>query len=320
MPFLLLALALLNPLEPHQQPDLDNFGAGLEAEKTVRGRSEKAQEPGYYSQAVPAWTGPPPPPDNPRTLAPRAEAAALARTTRLLYISAAVGLDSLAGVCAVVLPWRMATTQGQWVAFALLAACSFGWLCTPIITSGYLQDLKKTRLAWFALLALAIVHAGMAAYFEAASLELRDGYVQRVCSETRRDWDAVESCRGGTKGPVIAFGLVGAILPVCSAPLLFLLWRSFSHLPQSHTYDTLFDNEVPPGWHVAPAELAPDSSASESDEEAKPALLGHSRKTSGPSMEWHELGKPGGGRSVKHSSRLSWSAYREKRKRRAMDP
>ncbi|CDR39452.1 RHTO0S04e05248g1_1 [Rhodotorula toruloides] len=154
----------------------------------------------------------------------RAQAAALARTTRLLYASSAVGLVSLAGVCAVVLSWRMATTQGQWVAFSLLAACSFGWLCTSIITIGYLQDLRRTRLAWFALLALAIVHAGMAAYFEAASLKLRDGFVQRVCysSDTRPNWDAVESCRGGKKGPVIAFGLVGAILPVASAPLLFL--------------------------------------------------------------------------------------------------
>lgn len=102
----------------------------------------------------------------------------------------------------------------------------------------------------------------------------------------------------------------------CPSPLPPL--AVFSHLPHSHTYDTLFDDEVPPGWHVAPAELAPDSSASESDEEARPALLGHSRNSSGPSMEWHELGRPGGGRSVKHSSRLSWSAYREKRNRRAM--
>jgi hypothetical protein len=146
----------------------------------------------------------------------RAQAAALARTTRLLYGSAAVGLVSLVGICAVVLrafrlvlsnildvdavptAWRMASTQGQWVAFALLAASSFGWLCTPITVIGSLQDGRTTRLSWFGLLvrhllparryglltslrqALSIIHAGMAAYFEAAAFQLRDGYVQRV--------------------------------------------------------------------------------------------------------------------------------------------
>lgn len=172
----------------------------------MRGRSEKAQEPGYYSQAVPAWTGPPPPPDNPRTLAPStfallspfSQTSCFARDDnasrqtgtgcgsrshdsivvhlgggwprfprRRLRCGPSCVVYSLVGGAPadrLTAAWRMATTQGQWVAFALLAACSFGWLCTPIITSGYLQDLKKTRLAWFALLvsALSILDRGAA--------------------------------------------------------------------------------------------------------------------------------------------------------------
>jgi len=108
------------------------------------------------------------------------------------------------------------------------------------------------------------------------------------------------------------------------------LRRSFDKLPQDHIYGTLMDDDVPPGWHVPPADLAADSSASDSDDDGGAPRPGaaSSRRSSrtrvgsgtdkDSASDWYELGaRKGhkGSRSLAMSG-LSWSEVRRARKER----
>lgn len=124
-----------------------------------------------------------------------------------------------------------------------------------------------------------------------------------------------------------------AILEVGAIPLLWLLRRSFAKLPQDHIYNTLMDDDLPPGWHNPPAELAVDSSASDSDDDlgpprsaglASPRRNSRTRVGSGTDKDkdtgsdWYELGSRKGHRSSRSvaSGLPSWSEVRRARKER----
>lgn len=119
-----------------------------------------------------------------------------------------------------------------------------------------------------------------------------------------------------------------AILELSAIPLLWLLRRSFDKLPQDHVYGTLMDDDVPPGWHNPPADLAADSSASDDDDDgpsrpgaSSPRRSSRTRVGSGTdkdsASDWYELGRKGhkSSRSVALSG-MSWSEVRRARKER----
>ncbi|GAA6002528.1 uncharacterized protein JCM10292_007713 [Rhodotorula paludigena] len=86
-----------------------------------------------------------------------AQAAAIARTKRLCWLSSGVGLVSLVGLTVSTLPWNILATQGQYVAFALAAAAAFVWLVVPIVLAGYLAMPKQVATAWWTLSVAAVL-------------------------------------------------------------------------------------------------------------------------------------------------------------------
>ncbi|GAA5888517.1 hypothetical protein JCM6882_008980 [Rhodosporidiobolus microsporus] len=239
---------------------------------------------------------------------------AVAHTKRLLLGAGAIGLVSLAGTCAVHLPWNILDTQGRIVGFTMLAVADFVWLSLPIAAISYISVPQRLRIAWWMLILFDVVHAVMAGYLEADMVDNKQKFVEK-CSTNSEGADC--DLRIGTL--TVATPIAAAFLPVCGGVLLYFLYRSFSSLPgATQRYASLYgddaDAAVPPGWHTPPVELAPDSSASESEDETD--VTGRS----GAGKGWYEMGKKGGreGGAGKggRSGQLSWSEVRKARKER----
>ncbi|GAA6055201.1 hypothetical protein JCM3770_000707 [Rhodotorula araucariae] len=256
------------------------------------------------------------------TLAMRHEQlSAFARTKRLYWISSSVGLVSLIGVCVAVLPWGIARVPAEHAAIAIVAASSFAWITVPIIASGSMGVSQRMRVAWWAMLVAVSAHVALAIYLEHSILEDKGEWIEE-CHSSDTAW-SVDACTARAGQLVLAFPLIAAILPVAALPLLFLLHRSFANLPQDARYDSLYDDELPPGWHVPPAEVAPNSSASES-EDARPASsprrLSRTRVGSDKDTgsDWYELGRRGHKSSRGLAGVTSWSEVRRARKERSL--
>ncbi|BGP41450.1 hypothetical protein JCM10450v2_005498 [Rhodotorula kratochvilovae] len=248
---------------------------------------------------------------------------ALTRTKRLYWSSSCIGLVSLIGVCVAVLPWGIARTQGEYVAVAIVAASSFAWMTVPIAASGSMGLYRRMLSAWWALLVAAAAHLALSIYLEYSIVEDKDDWVED-CHTSDPTWSA-DACSTRADQLVLAFPLIAAILPLGAIPLLFLLRRSFAHLPQNTRYNSLMDDDLPPGWHVPPAQVAPDSSASDSEDGALPAsVAGSPRRTSRTRVgsdkdtgsDWYELGKKGHRSSRSLAGATSWSEVRRARKER----
>ncbi|BGP17680.1 hypothetical protein JCM10213_003584 [Rhodosporidiobolus nylandii] len=237
------------------------------------------------------------------TLATRhQQLSALARTKHLFYACSAAGLVSLVAVCITILPWGVLSAQGAWVAFALLAFGSFCWLTLSIAATGSLQLARRVRSAWWMLLCAAALHAAMTAYLEASLVQDKGGY-EADCVANAGD---PYVCSNRYFSLTIAIPIAGAILPLCAIPLLSFLFRSFPNLPQNPRYDSLMDDDVPPGWHTPPAHLAPDSSASDSDDDDIGSDFTGDRAAG---KGWYEMGK----KSAKRH-RPSWSEVKKARR------
>ncbi|KPV74301.1 uncharacterized protein RHOBADRAFT_54143 [Rhodotorula graminis WP1] len=249
---------------------------------------------------------------------------ALARTKRLFWLSSVTGILSLVGVCVAVLPWRLVRRQGDWVAFAIVAASSFVWVTLPIAASGSMQLRRRLLSAWWAMMVAAAAHLALAIYLEFSLVDQKGVWIED-CSTSDLAMTA-DACRTRSRQVILAFPLTAAILEIGAVPLLWLLRRSFDKLPQDHTYGTLMDDDVPPGWHVPAADLAADSSASDSDDHggplrpgaASPRRSSRTRVGSGTdkdsASDWYELGRKSS-RSLATSG-MSWSEVRRARKER----
>ncbi|GAA5986160.1 hypothetical protein JCM11641_004731 [Rhodosporidiobolus odoratus] len=207
----------------------------------------------------------------------------MSRTKRLFYLSSMLGLVSLVAICVTVLPWDVLKTQGQIVAFALQALGAFCWLTLSIAAVSSLQIRRRMQSAWWMLLISAVVHAAMTAYFE---VYLVDQKRKLLDACTASDLE-LTICTTRISSLLITVPIAGAILPFFAIPLLILLYVSFAHLPQNPRYDSLMDDdEVPPGWHTPPKEFAPDSSASESEDDMADPL-----GVRAAGRGWYEMGK-----------------------------
>ncbi|GAA5897361.1 hypothetical protein JCM5296_004142, partial [Sporobolomyces johnsonii] len=192
---------------------------------------------------------------------------AVARTKRLLYAGSLVGLLSLVGVCVAVLPWSLARSQGQWVAFVVVAVCGFVWLSMPLAALGSLGIPRRMRSVLWLLLATCGAHIALAVYLEYQAAVTTDNWVTEC--QANDPSQTAESCHSRLRALMITFPIVCAILPIAGIALLILLHQSLPSLPQNPLYSSVADDDFPPGWHVPPAELAPDSSASESEGEGQ---------------------------------------------------
>ncbi|GAA5855831.1 hypothetical protein JCM9279_003331 [Rhodotorula babjevae] len=251
---------------------------------------------------------------------------ALTRTKRLFWFSSCTGILSLVGVCVAVLPWRVVRRQGDWAAFAIVAASSFVWVTLPIAASGSMQLRRRLLSTWWAMLVAAAAHLALAVFLEYSLVEQQADWTETCTTDPA--WTA-DDCRTRSSQIVLAFPLTAATLEIGAIPLLWLLRRSFDKLPQDHVYGTLMDDDVPPGWHVPPADLAADSSASDSDDDgALRAGATSSRRSSrtrvgsgtdkDSASDWYELGGRKGHRSSRSLalSGMSWSEVRRARKER----
>ncbi|CEQ41516.1 SPOSA6832_03249, partial [Sporobolomyces salmonicolor] len=213
---------------------------------------------------------------------------AITRTKRLLYAGSLIGLLSLVGVCVAVLPWSLARSQAEWLAFAIVAACGFVWLMIPLVVMGSLGIPRRVHNTLWLLLEkqlmadLLIFQVACGAHIALAV------YLEYQAALTADNW-------------------VSAILPIAGITLLILLHRSLPFLPQNPLYSTLADDDFPPDWHVPPAELAPDSSASESEGEGQ---------GDDAAKGWYELGKHGA-RSKNMIGARGWSELRKERRVRS---
>ncbi|GAA6024614.1 hypothetical protein JCM10207_001021 [Rhodosporidiobolus poonsookiae] len=236
--------------------------------------------------------------------------AAVARTRRLFFISSVAGFVSLVGVCVAVLPWHLLSSTGQIVAFSLLAFTSFVWIALPIAAERSVEVRRRLNSAWWFLLVAAVLHAGMASWLSASVFQ-NAKHTESTC-DASRSW-----CVSPHTSASIALPVVSAILPICAIPLLILLSRSFRSLPQDLRYDSLMDDDVPPGWHVPPAALAPDSSASDSEDE----YVGVVRSDKPSAGAWYEMGRQGASQMLPSRGRAghpSWSEVRRARKERQL--
>ncbi|GAA5904704.1 hypothetical protein JCM8208_001331 [Rhodotorula glutinis] len=251
---------------------------------------------------------------------------ALARTKRLFWLSSCTGILSLVGVSVAVLPWHVVRRQGDWAAFAIVAASSFVWVTLPIAASGSMQLRRRVLSAWWAMFVAAAAHLALAIYLELSLVEQKDDWIENCSTSDPVMTD--DACRTHSGQVVLAFPLTAAVLELGAIPLLWLLRRSFDKLPQDHVYGTLMDDDVPPGWHNPPADLAADSSASDDDDDgpsrpgaASPRRSSRTRVGSSTdkdsASDWYELGRKGhkSSRSVALSG-MSWSEVRRARKER----
>ncbi|GAA5873109.1 hypothetical protein JCM8547_006794 [Rhodosporidiobolus lusitaniae] len=238
----------------------------------------------------------------------RSQLAAVAHTKRLFYGASAVGLVSLTAGCASTLPWDILDTQGRVVAFAIQALASFVWLTLPFVAIGSLQIQRRVRSAWWMLIVFDAAESATMAYLAVTLIQDKQRYVDACTSKGSTE----DACNLRIGSLSIANPAIGAFLPIVGAFLLVALWRSFPFLPQSVIYDHLMDDDVPPGWHTPPAELAPDSSASDSEDD----MMGDRAAAKG----WYALGKKRQAgestRSLKggHRTTMSWSEVQRKRK------
>ncbi|GAA6028506.1 hypothetical protein JCM8097_007254 [Rhodosporidiobolus ruineniae] len=237
----------------------------------------------------------------------RLQDAAVVHVKRLIYGSSALGFLSLFGVAIVHGIWPMFDTQGRVVAFAVLVLTALLWFALPLAALDSLAIARRMRSAWWMMLVAASAHAAMNAYLEATLVQEKERFVEYCTTTEGRSRDF---CELRISSIAIAAPIIDAFLPICAIFLLIALFRAFPSLPQDSRYDSLMDDDVPPGWHTPPAELAPDSSASDSEDE----LVSSPRPAS---AGWYEMGKKEA-RSKKSlvggTKQMSWSAVRKARR------
>ncbi|GAA5843970.1 hypothetical protein JCM11251_005926 [Rhodosporidiobolus azoricus] len=251
------------------------------------------------------------------TLSARHEqVAAVAHTKRLLWGASAVGLVALAGSCAVHLPWGILDTQGRIVGFALLAVSDFVWMTSPLAAFTYLGYPKRMNTMWWMLILFNVLHAVTATLLVLTLFQNKQKFIDECVADS-----AITDCELRVKTLSIAQPIVAAFLPIAGGFVLSALWRSFSALTQDQRYASLYGGDetaaVPPGWHTPPAVLAPDSSASESEDEDVHGRRAAGRDTPPKGSMWFEMGKKGSGGEGRRAGRqapLSWSDVRKARK------
>ncbi|GAA5933344.1 uncharacterized protein JCM15063_001289 [Sporobolomyces koalae] len=247
---------------------------------------------------------------------------------RILYSCALLGLVSLVGVCVTILPWHILASRTEWISFVLLAAAAFSWLGS-IAAMGQLRlDLPKTvkRTSWL-LASAALVQVALGILLEYGFLSSKTERIYECRSLDQASTDI--SCRDRINLLTIAFPIVVAILPVSSIPVLYLLFKQLSRAQgSSHLYLNLglSRDDVPPGWDVQPQSFAPDSSASDSEDDGAHAnktprqgdrLSSPKRtQTDGARDSWFELGKREKGMSIEERGR-SWSEFRRQHSKKA---
>ncbi|GAA5921964.1 hypothetical protein JCM1841_005020 [Sporobolomyces salmonicolor] len=214
---------------------------------------------------------------------------AITRTKRLLYAGSLIGLLSLVGVCVAVLPWSLARSQAEWLAFAIVAACGFVWLMIPLVVMGSLGIPRRVHHTLWLLLVACGAHIALAVYLEYQAALTADNWVSEC--QASDPSPTADSCHSRLRLLMVAFP-VSAILPIAGITLLILLHRSLPFLPQNPLYSTLADDDFPPDWHVPPAELAPDSSASESEGEGQGDDAAKGWYELGDSSVWRRLNRP----------------------------
>ncbi|GAA5957158.1 hypothetical protein JCM21900_003114 [Sporobolomyces salmonicolor] len=230
---------------------------------------------------------------------------AITRTKRLLRAGSLIALLSLVGVCVAVLPWSLARSQGEWVASAIVAACGFVLLTIPLVAMGSLGIPRRVHSTLWLLLAACGAHIALAVYLEYQAAVTADNWVSEC--QASNPGPTADSCHSRLRLLMVAFPVVSAIIPIAGTTVLILLHRSLSFLPQDLPYSTLADDDFLPGWHVPPAELAPDSSASESEGEGQ---------GDDAAKGWYELGKHGARRKNMIGA-WGWSELRKERRVRS---
>ncbi|GAA5895328.1 uncharacterized protein JCM6883_001473 [Sporobolomyces salmoneus] len=248
-------------------------------------------------------------------------------TKRLLSLCSLLGLVSLIGVCVSILPWNVLLTQGEWVAFSLIAVTSFCWLGAVAAVGGLEMSMEKTvkRVVWMLTVTM-LAQLGLGAFLEYKLVTLKSQQLE-YCLSLNATYTS-EFCEQRFKSILIAFPIVVSLLLLFSLPLLYLLFRQsplLSSSSSSHLYSNLANpsmNDLPANWHVPPRTLAPDSSASDNDDYSDDDDKSGRRRAKnergiddGTRESWFEMGKrERGGAAETHGKR--WGEVKRERQRK----